>query len=141
MTRKDLAGVSDLSTLSAQDIDSISEAMGKRLVEERIKTNQIRNLYSAVQSIRASYEAATLTQGGPTAVLPEKVSRRLVFLKPKLAYAKGRQPKLEPLRSLLANAVDGVVGNCAKPHLALENFFAMVEFIVAYHKFHGGQDK
>lgn len=141
MAKKDLEGVKDLSTLSAQDIDSISEAMGKRLVEERIKTNQIRNLYSAVQSIRASYEAVTLAQSGVTQALPEKISRRLIFLKPKLAYAKGRQPKLEPLRSLLASAIDGVVGASAEPHLALENFFAMVEFIVAYHKFHGGQDK
>lgn len=131
MARTNLNGIEDLSVLSAEDVDGISEDMGKKLAQDRITTHQIRNVYSAVQSIRISYEA----NGAD-----ENIHRRLVFLKPKMAYAAGRQPKLKPFRQWLVQAVDGVTKESKDRDRALQTFFSLLEFTVAYHRFHGGKD-
>ena len=119
----------DLNTITAKQLDRRGEEWGKRLAGN-VKTNQIRNLYSAVQHIRVRASQQ------PDAA---DINRRLIFLKPKLAYASGRQSALKPLRNFLVQAIDSVVES-KTPEKARENFFILMESIVAYHKFHGGQD-
>lgn len=127
-----MAAPIDLTTIAPEELDRRGEEWGKKLADPRggVKTNQIRNLYAAVQHIRvrASQEPDT-----------EDINRRLVFLKPKLAYASGRQRQLKPLREFLVQAIDSVVDS-ADPSKARENFFILMESIVAYHKFYGGRD-
>lgn len=122
----------DLTTICPKDLDRQGEEWGKQLARE-VKTNQIRNLYSAVQHIRVQASRP----GSDT----EDIKRRLIFLKPKLAYASGRQKALKPLRDFLVQAIDSVVKvDNADPAKARENFFILMESIVAYHKFYGGRD-
>ena len=123
----------DLSTIEPEALNRCSEQWGKRLANRHrgVKTNQIRNLYSAVQQIRVRADQPDVDQ--------EDINRRLIFLKPKLAYASGRQPALKALRDFLVPAIDSVV-NSQNPQEARENFFFLMESIVAYHKFYGGRD-
>lgn len=122
----------DLNTITAEELDRRGEEWGKKLARE-VKTNQIRNVYGAVQHIRVR---ASRPQPDT-----EDINRRLIFLKPKLAYASGRQSALKPLRDLLVQAIDSVVKkDNPNPEKARENFFFLMEAIVAYHKFYGGKD-
>ncbi len=128
-----MAAPIDLTTIAPEELDRRGEEWGKKLADQRdgVKTNQIRNLYAAVQHIRVR-----ASQPGPDT---EDINRRLVFLKPKLAYASGRQRQLKPLREFLVQAIDSVVRS-KDPPKARENFFILMESIVAYHKFYGGRD-
>lgn len=122
----------DLNTITAEELDCRGEEWGKKLAKG-VKTNQIRNLYGAVQHIRVR---ASRPQPDT-----EDINRRLIFLKPKLAYASGRQSALKPLRNLLVQAIDSVVKkDNPNPEKARENFFFLMESIVAYHKFYGGKN-
>ena len=126
----------DLNTITPQELDRRSEEWGKRLADSSkgIKTNQIRNIYGAVQHIRVR-----ASRPNPDTA---DINRRLIFLKPKLAYASGRQSQqseMKPLRDFLVQAIDSVVRS-QNPEKARENFFFLTESIVAYHKFHGGKD-
>lgn len=127
MAKKDLNGVTDLAVLTPQDIDSIGNVSGQQFQE--IKTAQVRNFFSAVTAIRTDYKQKKK-------VTPE-IERALILLKPKLAYAAGRQKVVKPLHSLMVQAVDAVA-NSSKKDEALSNFISLVETIVAYHKFYGG---
>lgn len=148
MNRVDL---SDMSRVTPDILNSLAEELGKDLAgvfldregKERqaneVKTHQIRNIYGAVQRIRVRAERR-----------PEdiaEINRQFIFLKPRLAYASARQDKrqqekLKALRNRLIEAIDGVVKRTEqKEHeKARENFFFLMEAIVAYHKFHGGKD-
>lgn len=126
--------LSDLSTVTPEQLNNRGEEWGQKLRE--IKTNQIRNLYSAVQRIRAYADQPENK--------PEEINRRLIFLKPRLAYASARQERrqqerMKEFRDFLLQAIDGVLKS--RDHQkALDNFFFLMESIVAYHKFHGGRD-
>lgn len=123
----------DLNTIAPEELDRQSEEWGKKLADRwnGVTTNQIRNLYAAVQHIRVRANQSPVDQ--------EDINRRLILLKPKLAYASGRQPVLKPLRNFLVQAIDSVVKN-PDSKKARENFFILMESIVAYHKFHGGRN-
>ena len=129
MPRTNLNGVRDLGTITAADIDGIGEAQGKKF--RNVKTSQLRAFYSAVNRIRVQSQQAN--DFSP-------LERRLILLKPKLAYAAGRHDTLKSFQSFMVQAIDGVVNSNAKKQ-ALTNFFDLLEAVVAYHKFHGGQDK
>lgn len=120
----------NLNTISPEELNLRGEALGKELARE-ITTNQIRNIYGAVQHIRVR-----ASRPHPDS---EDINRRLIFLKPKLAYASGRQNKLRSLRNVLVQAIDSVVQS-KNPEKARENFFILMESVVAYHKFYGGRE-
>ena len=126
----------DLDTITPEELNRRSEEWGKRLADRYrgIKTNQIRNIYGTIQHIRVR-----ASRPNPNTA---DINRSLIFLKPKLAYASGRQSQqseMRPLRDFLVDAINSVVKS-QKPEKARENFFILMESIVAYHKFHGGQD-
>ena len=120
----------DLNTISPEELNRRGEALGKELARD-ITTNQLRNIYGAVQHIRVR---ASRPQPDT-----EDINRRLIFLKPKLAYASGRQKKLISLRNVLVQAIDSVVQS-ENPESARENFFILMESVVAYHRFYGGKE-
>lgn len=126
----------DLDTITPEELNRRSEEWGRRLADRRrgIKTNQIRNIYGTIQHIRVRASQPNSNTAD--------INRSLIFLKPKLAYASGRQSQqseMRPLRDFLVDAINSVVKS-QKPEKARENFFILMESIVAYHKFHGGQD-
>ncbi len=132
MARTNLDGVTDLSTIMPEDIDSIAENYGRQLADKfnGIKTNQVRNIFSGVQALR--------TKLAEQKEWTNEIHNDLVLLKPKLAYAAGRQKNVKKLYDLLSKGINATT-NSTKKEEALKNFILLVEAIVAYHKFYGGQ--
>lgn len=131
MPRTNLNDVTDLSMISPEDIDSIGlEYAGKFTggKDDGVKTNQLRNFYSAIVAIRTKFKSAKAVNA--------QIERDLIMLKPKLAYAAGRQQKVKPLYDLMKKAIDATIKiqESNKP-LALQNLISITEAIVAYHKF------
>lgn len=121
----------NLSTSDVSGIVQKAEDMALQFTRDKLKTNQIRNFYSAITRMRAEYE-----QDGF-----EKVKNQLIMLKPKLAYAAGRQTAVRanfyPFMTSAIKSVEQAPAN--ERTKAMENFFLLVESVVAYHKFHGGE--
>ena len=131
MAKKDLVGINDMSKLTPEDIDSIGEHYGHKLADRRdgIKTNQVRNIFSSVSALRTKLKTEKKWN--------EDLHTQLVLIKPKLAYAAGRQRNVRPLYELLSQGITATV-NSKDKEKGLENFIQLVETIVAYHKFYGG---
>ncbi len=118
----------DIAYIDADDMVELSEKLGKSFTS--IKTNQIRNIYANITLAKINMQKK---------IELNQILRELILLKPKLAYAAGRQPVVKPFQEYLSKLIDA----CAKskePQKALPNFFDIVEGIVAYHKFHGGKE-
>lgn len=123
----------NLSTMDTSTIVQKAENMALQFTRDKLKTNQIRNFYSAITRMRADYEQAEEGKGY------DRVKNQLIMLKPKLAYAAGRQTAVRAnFYPFMTNAIGSIetAGNKAQ---AIENFFLLVESVVAYHKFHGGE--
>ncbi len=135
MPRENLNGVTDLSTeITPQDIDSIGNSYAKDFVvgkreKDKVKTNQLRNFYSSIVAIRNKYRIVKEVNS--------QIERDLILLKPKLAYAAGRQKSIEPFYNLMKIAIDATVSEkVSNKKAAFENLIALTEAIVAYHKFY-----
>ncbi len=131
----------DLHDFDANDIIGVAENSCKDVFCHKkygIKTNQIRNFFSHINTIQMKYKKKKQYH--------EDIDKDLILLKPKLAYAAGRQKQgsseqdiYKLFTKLLSKAIDGVRDSKEKDK-AIENYFAFVEAIVAYHKYHGGKD-
>lgn len=119
----------DLFGVPPEVIDAIASERGKSF--NGIKTNQIRNVFAAIAAIRQQYRQEK--------AYSDAIHRSMVLLKPKLAYAAGRQVAVRPFQEFLSQAIDAVIKSSNKAK-ALENFFALIESVVAYHKFNNGRD-
>lgn len=115
--------LNSLSDLQVDDLVKYSEEMGQHLTQINLKTNQIRKFLDAVKKVGS--------EGGKGKFSRDEVK----LLKPKLAYAAGRQQEVKPLMSLLDPCIDRV--NTKED---FKQFARLVEGIVAYHKFYGGRD-
>ena len=123
----------NLSTMDTSDIVQKAENMALQFTRDKLKTNQIRNFYSAITRMRTEYEQAEEGKGY------ERVKNQLIMLRPKLAYAAGRQTAVRAnFYPFMTTAIQSIeqAGDKAK---SIENFFLLVESVVAYHKFHGGE--
>ncbi len=66
-----------------------------------------------------------------------QIERELILLKPKLAYASGRQSKVKPFYELMKKGIDATISLDPKDKfVALNNLISITEAIVAYHKFY-----
>jgi CRISPR-associated protein Csm2 len=118
--------------MHAKDIDKLAEDSAKQFKADGLKTNQIRNFYSAITRLRQDFveEKEKLTP---------KIERELVLLKPKLAYSAGRQKAVRAhFYEFMKKNIDDVLSSTNKSD-AMNNFFALIESVVAYHKFYGGE--
>ena len=131
MPLENLDQVNDLSNITPADIDRIGYVYAQKFADDGrngVKTTQLRNFYSAVVSIRTKFRSERK-------VTPQ-IERALILLKPKLAYAAGRQNKVKPFYDLMKKAIDATVSvNETNKALALQNLFSITEAIVGYHKF------
>jgi CRISPR-associated protein Csm2 len=106
-----------------------AETIGKGLASGVLTTSQIRNVFGVVRQIEMQ-GYGDLTQ-----------QRKLLLLKPKLAYARGRESNqrkqrvLQDLEEVLSPAID-LVEN--EQHF--RNFFDFFEAILAYHRAAGGRE-
>jgi len=123
----------NLSTMDTSDIVQKAENMALQFTRDKLKTNQIRNFYSAITRMRADYEQAEEGKGY------ERVKNQLIMLRPKLAYAAGRQTAVRAnFYPFMTTAIQSIEQASDKTK-SIENFFLLVESVVAYHKFHGGE--
>lgn len=122
----------DFSELDPESLEKIAREQGEKFVRLRIKTNQIRNIYSTVSKIRNDFHLKSKT-------FSEEIRRELIMLKPKLAYAAGKNEEVRPFQELFDEAISGITSS-KNPAKALENFFFLAEAVVAYHKYFGGKD-
>jgi len=129
--KTDLKDIADLGTLSPEDINELAKYKGQEFAKN-IKTNQIRNVYGAISRIRNEFNKNSNE-------FNEKIKRDLVMLKPKLAYAAGKNKSVKPFQDLFDDAITTVV-NSKQPQIALQNFLFLSEAVVAYHKFFGGKE-
>ena len=114
----------NFSTLSADILVEQAQKIGKYLADGRLKTTQIRKFLDAVNTIKSKGEQED-----------NYYKNHCMFLKPKLAYAAGRQDAVKPLMTVLEPCIDKVHNEEDFTH-----FHRFVEAIVAYHRFHGGSD-
>ena len=110
----------------------VADALGEELKEHRLTTSQIRALFGEVRQIQAQWG-----MGGDQ---NQAARRRLILLKPKMAYRARKTRNVEGLVNVLDPAVDLVI---SERDLELQdaNFRRFVEFfeaILAYHKSYGG---
>lgn len=120
-----------LDRITPNVLIEIADEKGKTF--RTIKTNQIRNFFSAVVSIKNQVQMA-----GKDFKFSE-IETELLLLKPKLAYAAGRQSVVKPFKEFMDEAIDAVI-NSDDQKKAITNFFNLIESVVAYHKFYGGKD-
>ena len=128
-----------LDDAKIEELVEIAEEEAKQLVKDQLKTSQIRNFYAAVSKMKIDYEKSKVDSDnkGKPEPLYDAIRMDLIMLKPKLAYAAGRQKSVKKFYYLMNDAIKGVQASTNK-HKAIENFFALIESVVAYHKFHGG---
>ena len=107
----------------ADKLVDYADKLGKYLRDSGIKTSQIRKFLDAVNRIRAEVNANTFT------------NEPVILLKPKLAYATGREKKIEPLLAVLSPCIDRT-----KTYKDFQKLVRFIESIVAYHKYYGGTD-
>ncbi len=94
--------------------------LGKKLVNSKLRTSQIRKIYSAVKKI----QMGTFSRNA------------LVMLKPKLAYAAARKPEVTELKDALIQGIEMVDDDPNK----FKNFVDFFEAVIAYHRASGGEE-
>ena len=123
---------------SAQMLVKNAEELGKKLAEglgkDKLSTSQIRALFGEVRQIQG--------QWGMGEEQHKLAYRRLVLLKPKMAYRarKEKNRAVEELVKVLDSAVDEVIQeqDSDKQDGNFERFVEFFEAILAYHKAYGG---
>jgi len=135
----------DLSKLTAEELDRIAEEKGKSYANPKdgIKTNQMRNVFSNILSIKNQYNRY-VTNNLHNDINFDELNRELMLLKPKIAYAVGRasgysKEKYRDFYNLNKTAIKSVI-NSENKITAYENYFALMEAIIAYHKYYGGKE-
>lgn len=115
-----------LDTISPKQINEIAENAAEKLMQDSVKTSQIRNVYGAITKIRQDFDAEKRY---------EAIEMDLVLLKPKVAYAAGRQKAVRKnFYPLIKEAVEAVEAS-HKKDVAVQNFLRLMESVVAYHRF------
>lgn len=121
---------------TVENLMKIAEDKGEYFSRvKKIKTHQIRNFYGAVNQLKLDYDRSKKNDSDFNQVW-EKFNRELVLLKPKLAYAKGRNGEVGPFTKFMTQVIDLTL-EAQQKDKALENFFELVQAVVAYHKFYG----
>ena len=124
--------LNNFDTILAEVLVGIAERWAQQFITDGLKTNQVRNFFSAVAKMRQDFEKS---KGDFASIRTD-----LVMLKPKLAYAAGRQLAVRlHFQPFMTHAIEAV-SRATNQGDAVRNFFLLVESVVAYHKFYGGRD-
>lgn len=113
---------------TAKTMIEFAEDLGRYLKEKKVTTSQIRNAYGNMKKLEMAGWQENRTQ------------REVLLLKPRLAYAAGRQQDrdsregLQSLRDTMDSAIDAVTNEDS-----FKRFCQFFEAIIAYHKAVGGK--
>lgn len=125
------------------DVAAEAESVIQSLIHEDkhgrldLKTNQIRKFLAAVTSVTNQIEVWHM-QHIDTDVLPDELAAAVKYLKVKLAYQAGRVKSVKEFaeKAELARRIDAI----GRDRRKYQEFAHFVEALVAYHRFHGGQE-
>ena len=111
-----------------------AEELGKQLFQQRLSTNQIRNIFGTVRRIEMNWPERPQDEAERQRIT--KAQRELLLLKPKMAYQAKRERSrgVGMLTDVLTQAIDLVEGDRSR----FQHFVDFFEAILAYHKAHGG---
>ena len=126
----------DMGTITPEEIVDVAKENARLFKEARIKTNQIRNFYAEINSMKLILQTQKGKESEESILV--KMNRKLILLKPKLAYAAGRQQGVKKVYDFMSRAINGVgAAEDNKKLEAYQNFFDLIESVVAYHKYYG----
>ena len=121
----------NIARMTPAEIVAKADEVAQMLIKDKLKTGQIRNFYSAVTRMRTDL-------ANKDKDYMEILKKDITMLKPKLAYAAGRQTAVRAtFYPTMRNAIDGIIKSNYSED-AFDNFFMFAESVVAYHKFYGG---
>lgn len=127
--------LADLSRVSMERLVIISQRVGEFLATGKDKeTNEQTHLKLKTAQIRRFLDAARRIDADLKSKPFDDVKDSIVLLRPKLAYAAGREKMVHPLMNVLDPAIQSATFE--KSHF--EKLLRLVESIIAYHKYKGG---
>jgi len=113
---------------SGSKLVEFAQQVAGQLVRNNLARAQIRNIFTEVRQIE------TMWSKNSTDAL-----RRLMMLKPKLAYQTARTNSMEQLSKVLTEAIDEVEKS-PQQNDAFKRFVDLFEAILAYHRALGGRN-
>ncbi len=121
------------SDKSGNELVTFAEQTAKTLVHNNLTRAQIRNIFTEVRKIEASWNSR-----------PVEAIRRLNMLKPKLDYSAARARPVELLRDVLTKAINKVTElddqHKEERDRRFRVFMDLFEAILAYHRAEGGRN-
>lgn len=128
-----------LDQIEPKELNSLAKDQAETFQRDRLKTHQLRNVFSAIEKMRTKAKGVKRTmkdkEDERKDVVYREIEADLILLKPKIAYAAGRQKSVRyhffPFVEAAINAVEA----SENKDLAVKNFFALMESVVGYHKF------
>jgi len=130
--------VEDLSSIDPEELIEVARVVGEFLVtgeykdtnkekpqKVNLKVNQIRRFLDAVRSAEAEFKQTKEFS---------EARESIIALRPKLAYAAGREERVRPLMNVLNPAMKSGAQSPEK----FKYLVRLIEGIIAYHKFYGG---
>jgi len=118
-----------LDQWTAEEIVNAAEQKAEQFRKDRLKTNQIRNVYSEINRLKLEFGQSDVNE----------IMTKIILLKPKLAYAAGRQRSVrQNFYPFMTGAIESVKSASDEGKVkAIQNFFLLVESVVGFHKFYG----
>jgi CRISPR-associated protein Csm2 len=120
-----LQGLKSLKEAPAENLLNFVDEIGRDLARN-VRMSQLRRVLDSFEKIKSAVR--TRKEG-------ISVREEIQPLKIHLAYAAGRQGALKPLQKVLSRAIDKV-----QDRDDFKKLSQFIEGLVAYHKFHGGED-
>ena len=137
MSNKDISEDNLKQIIVEGKVDTLviqAEKFGRKLARDKLTKRQIRNVFGEVRKIQAGWSHAK--DDGTESM------RRLLLLKPRMAYQATREETAAPLLAVLTDAID-MVANTNNDDIQYKRFSYFVEFfeaVLAYHTAQGGKD-
>lgn len=119
----------------AETLVNTAQRFGTELSkDDQLSKSQIRNIFGEVRQIEADWQSAESTHA--TANM-----RRLLLLKPRMAYQRAREKRTESLMTLLTDAINLIAksNDPKEQYLRFRYFVEFFEAILAYHTAAGGK--
>ncbi len=107
-----------------EDMVSFAERCGRDLAKGNLTNSKIRSIYGEIKRIQGNKNF-------------EKSKSSFYLLKPKVAYAYGREPRNEGLR--LFKEIFDNASKLVTDENSFNNFCDFMEAILAYHRAFGGK--
>lgn len=129
--------LANLESVSIDRIVEIADEVGSFLVKGKyLKNNKQDSMGIKVSQIRRFLDAVRRIEAGLKKGDFEQIKGSIILLRPKLAYAAGREDKIKPLM----NVLDPAIKSGAESRENFEKLLRLIEGIIAYHRYYGGSN-